>query len=55
MTELEAIQLRRLMVEVMDILHRYTDVRKYGETKELHAYEDMLHVWRQLFSDPGDE
>lgn len=54
MTELEAVQLRRAMVEVMNILHRFTDVRKHGETKELRAYEDLLHVWNQLFPDPGE-
>jgi hypothetical protein len=55
MTELESVQLRRSMTETMNLLHRYTDVRKHGETKELQAYEEMLAVWRLLFADPGDE
>jgi hypothetical protein len=53
-TELEVSMLKRAMGEVIAILRKYTEVERFGETKELHAYEDLLATWHMLFPEPSD-
>lgn len=44
--------LKRSMGESIAILRKYTDIKKYGVTEELDAFDKLVELWHTLFPEP---